>query len=194
MPLEFESLSHGKIAFGFFNIETDMILLNHYFLFADNFCHSISKIAGTQLREIYQSSGDIFPIEHNANIGNLMGAIHGIDHSGFIGEIYKIFPFPKLRVYFKQNPEGFKTQSMIEELIQKYAKKTSIPFVVNQKEGYIAIGEYFFNKTSFQELIKYIWVGGAPRWKDEIRPTYVLAMKEKIEPSKNPLFNGLDLL
>ena len=37
MPLEFESISHGKIAFGFFNIETDMILLNHYFLFATGF-------------------------------------------------------------------------------------------------------------------------------------------------------------
>lgn len=41
MPLEFESLSHGRIAFGFFNIETDMILLNQYFLFAEDFCHSI---------------------------------------------------------------------------------------------------------------------------------------------------------
>jgi hypothetical protein len=28
MPLEFESISHGRVAFGFFNIETDMILLN----------------------------------------------------------------------------------------------------------------------------------------------------------------------
>jgi hypothetical protein len=27
MPLEFESISHGRIAFGFLNIETDMILL-----------------------------------------------------------------------------------------------------------------------------------------------------------------------
>jgi hypothetical protein len=24
MPLEFQSISHGKIAFGFFNIETEM--------------------------------------------------------------------------------------------------------------------------------------------------------------------------
>ena len=41
MPLEFESISHGKIAFGFFNIETDMILLNQYFLFAEDICHYI---------------------------------------------------------------------------------------------------------------------------------------------------------
>jgi hypothetical protein len=37
VPLEFESINHGRIAFGLFNIETDMILLNHYFLFAKDF-------------------------------------------------------------------------------------------------------------------------------------------------------------
>lgn len=31
MALAFDSLSHGRIAFGFFNIETDMILLEHFF-------------------------------------------------------------------------------------------------------------------------------------------------------------------
>ena len=28
MPLAFESLSHGTIAFGFFNIESDLLLLD----------------------------------------------------------------------------------------------------------------------------------------------------------------------
>jgi hypothetical protein len=32
MPLAFDTLSHGKIAFGFFNIESDMLLLEQYFL------------------------------------------------------------------------------------------------------------------------------------------------------------------
>ena len=45
MPHAFESLSHGKIAFGFFNIETDMILLEHYFLFAEDFCRYLSEAA-----------------------------------------------------------------------------------------------------------------------------------------------------
>jgi len=38
MPLAFDSSSHGKIAFGFFNIETDMLLLENYFIFATQFC------------------------------------------------------------------------------------------------------------------------------------------------------------
>jgi hypothetical protein len=65
--------------------------------------------------------------------------------------------------------------------------------VIHQKDDKIGIGEYFFNRTSFQELIKYIWLGGFPRWKDGIRPDYVLKMKGMIEKSKNPLFDGLIL-
>ncbi|MBC8441147.1 MAG: hypothetical protein H8D87_15855 [Deltaproteobacteria bacterium] len=37
MPLSFTSKSHGNIAFGFFNIESDMLLLEKYFFFADGF-------------------------------------------------------------------------------------------------------------------------------------------------------------
>jgi hypothetical protein len=49
------------------------------------------------------------------------------------------------------------------------------------------------SRAAFQELIKYVWVGGFPRWKDEIRPDYVMAMKKKIEQSNNLLFNDLRL-
>lgn len=194
MPLEFQSISHGRIAFGFFNIETDMILLQYYFLFAQDFCNYISKIAEAPLKETYESSWGIYLIENNANMGNLMGAIYGIDLRGFIGEVYKIFPFPEEREKFKQNPEGFKTRSLIEKLIQKYGKKTNIQFLIHLKDDKIGMGEYLFNGTSFQELIKYIWLGGFPRWKDGIRPDYVLKMKQMIEQSKSPVFEGLTLL
>jgi hypothetical protein len=85
MPLEFESISHGKIAFGFFNIETNMILLENYFLFSQDFCDRICKIAEVPLKEIYESSWGIYLIETNFDIGNLMGAIYGIDFRCFIG-------------------------------------------------------------------------------------------------------------
>jgi hypothetical protein len=121
MPLQFESLSHGKVAFGFFNIEIDMILLNQYFLFADDFCHYIAQ-ATEEMDETYITSWEVYRIEHE-DIGNLMGTIHGIDHRGFIGGVYKLSPFPKhLEEDFKQNPVGFKNRSTIEELIQKYRK------------------------------------------------------------------------
>jgi len=191
MPLEFESISHGPLAFGFFNIETDLVLLNQYFFFANDFCHDI--VQATEDREgIHEVTWDVYRIEESG-IGNLMGAIYGMDHRGFIGEVYKLFPFPNKREAFKQNPDGFKTRSVIEKLIQKYGELTNIPLMINPQANHISIGEFVFNKTAFQELIKYIWVGGFPRWKDEIRPEYVMAMKKKIEQSKHPLVDGLTL-
>jgi len=192
MPLVFESLSHGKIAFGFFNIETDMILLEHYFLFAEDFCHYISE-AVERGKDTYQTAWEVYQIQHE-NIGNLMGAIHGIDLRGFIGEVYKMFPFPEREEDFKQNPEGFKTRSRIEKVIQKYGDKIDLPFVVDHENNRIIIGEYLFNKASFQGLIQYIWLGGMPRWKDEIGPNYVMIMKKQFEASENWLVEGLLLL
>lgn len=45
MPLPFDSLSHGTVAFGFFDIDSDMLLLEECFLFATEFCEYISKTA-----------------------------------------------------------------------------------------------------------------------------------------------------
>jgi hypothetical protein len=78
-------------------------------------------------------------------------------------------------------------------LIQHFAKRIQIPFVVDQKNDKIGIGEYLFNRASFQELVKYVWSGGLPRWKDEVRPDYVLKMKDAVGQSKNSLFDGLML-
>jgi hypothetical protein len=119
-----------------------------------------------------------------------MGAIHGFDHRGFIGEVYKRFPFPKYQEDFKQNPEGFKTRSLIELIINRYVSKTNILFTIDRKSEQIAIGEYLFDKFSFHELIRYIWLGGFPRWKEEIRPEYVMKMKKKINESRNSILDG----
>jgi len=193
MPLEFDCLSHEKIAFGFFNIETDMILLNQYFLFAEDLCQGISE-ASQKNEPIFKTSLEGYSFQNTGDIGNLMGAIYGINHRGFIGKVYKFFPFPKHQEDFKQKPDGFKTRSVIKEIIQEYTGKTSIPFVIDQKVHQITIGEYLFSKTSFHELIQYVWMGGFPRWKENLRPDYVNAMKKIIGQSKNPIFEGLTLL
>jgi len=193
MPLEFESVSHGTIAFGFFNIATDMILLNHYFLFAEDFCHSLSIIAESPSPETLKTTWDICMIEQREKIGNLMGAIYGTDHRGFIGEVYQRFPFPKKKEEFKQKPDGFKRRSEIEEIIQKYSKRVALTIGIDPNKDQVAIGEYVFRRSSFQELVRYVWLGGYPRWQDGIRPDYVLVMMEKIEQSGNFLFEELRL-
>jgi len=193
MPLEFDTLNHGKIAFGFFNIETDMILLEHHFFFAQEFCRHISESAQVPSNEAYESSFDSYLIENHRDIGNLMGAIHGVDFKGFIGEVYKLFPFPEEREKFKQNPEGFKTRIRVEKLIQEYGQKATIQLLIPATGNQIDIGDHLFNRNSFQGLIKYVWMGGFPRWKDGIGPDYVLEMKQAIEQSKRRVFNGLSL-
>jgi len=58
--------------------------------------------------------------------------------------------------------------------------------------GTIAFG--FFNIESdmlLLELVKYVWRGGYPRWKNELRSDYVLAMKDKIEGHRQGLFEKI---
>jgi hypothetical protein len=192
MPLAFQSLSQGEVAFGFFNIETDMILLNQYFFFASDFCGDVSALASfdhgrleTHWKAYILKEGDV---------GNLMAAIHGIHFSGFIGETYRLFPFPKESWAFKQNPDGYKTREVIEDMIRRYASPSHIAIEVEATGVAIAIGGYVFDGKGFHELLKYVWVGGYPKWKDDLRPQYVLDMKKAIDESKHPLFrSGIDI-
>jgi hypothetical protein len=193
MPLEFQSISHGSVAFGFFNIETDMILLNHYFFFAQDFCHLVSAIAKKPLPELNKALLNIYVIEKPKDIGNLMGAIHGIDYWGFIGETYKRFPFPETREEFKQKPDGYRRRAEMEALIQKYGREGAIFVVIDRKKERVAVGEFIFASASFQELVRYVWMGGYPRWNEETRPDYVLSMKQNLDQSENFLFKGFSL-
>ena len=191
MPLAFESLSHGSIAFGFFNIDSDMLLLDRYFFFSTEFCKIISNIVESDDEGSIKASWQVYYIDNKEDVGDLMGAIHGIHYQGFIGKLYRQFPFPKRLEDFKQKPEGVKNRAIVEDMIAKYAKLLKVPFIVSEGEKEVGMGAYRFNRISFQELIKYVWRGGYPRWKDEVRPDYVQDMKRKIEQNKNRLFEGI---
>ncbi|MBN2468256.1 MAG: hypothetical protein JXD19_08905 [Deltaproteobacteria bacterium] len=191
MPLEFQSLSHGPIAFGFFNIDTDMLLLEHYFLFAPEFCEYISALAGIETGAPFEDTWRVYPVESRMDIGNLMGAIHGIAYQGFIGEVYKRFPFPQQPEEFRQKPDGFKNRETVDAIIRKYATMSDIPLVVDQDRRKVEIGDYTFSRDSFRQLLKYVWRGGYPRWKEGKRPDCVLHMKSVVEKSEDPLFKGI---
>lgn len=188
MPLEFDSLSHGRIAFGFFNIETDLLLLNQYFFFAEDFCHAVAKVA-EKMDEVYRTAWEGYQIEFE-KIGNLMGAIHGIDARGFIGAVYRYFPFPERQEDFKQNPEGFQTRPLMDSLLQTYGEKVLLPLTLDQKRDKIILSEFIFDRPSFYKLVEYVWLGGLPRWRDRRRPQYVMAMKEALERAQHPMLKG----
>jgi len=81
VPLEFHSLSHGRIAFGFFNIDTDLLLLEKYFFFAHFFCDTVEKIASCKDHKVDNFVLPGYVIEKFWDRGNLMGAIHGMVQS-----------------------------------------------------------------------------------------------------------------
>jgi len=191
MPLAFESLNRGTVAFGFFNIDTDLLFLQQYFLFADDFCGNLIRMAEDNRQEPYDTPWEVHSIEDPSRVGDLMAAIHGIRHIGFIGEVYKRFPFPKREAEFKQKPEGFQNRAWMISLLQKWAVMETVSVRVDQEHGTVSIGEYLFTKTVFHQLIQYVWVGGYPRWKDEIRPDDVMKMKNRLEKADAWLTQGL---
>ncbi len=191
MPLSFESLSHGTIAFSFFNIESDMLLLEHYFVFATDFCQFIGDMAVKSNEEAYKNKWPVYAIEERENIGDLMGAIHGVRHTGFIGDVYRRFPFPNNIENFKQKPAGHQSQALIRDIILRYARQIRIAVSVAKGVFEIDIGQYRFSSQVFQDLVKYVWRGGYPRWQDELRPDYILAMKDKIEGHRQGLFEKI---
>jgi hypothetical protein len=184
-------MSHGQIAFGFFNIDSDMLLLENYFFFAQEFCKYICEISDYE--DGFEKTWEVYYIEKPEEIGDLMGAIHGVRFTGFIGETYRLYPFPERQEDFKQKPEGFETQTVFKEIISRYANRIKIPFTANPEKRNVKIGDYVFTRDWFHELIKYVWIGGMPRWRNEERPDYVLDMKRSMEQSKHWLLAGLKL-
>jgi len=193
MPLAFESLNRGTVAFGFFNIETDLLLLQQVFLFADDFCGHLVRMTEDIKQEPYETVWEVYSIDDPRKIGDLMAAIHGIRYTGFIGEVYKQFPFPKSEAGFKQKPEGFQNRAWMISLLERWAVSKTVPFRVDRDHETVSIGEYLFTKEVFHQLIQYVWVGGYPRWKDEIRPDYVMQMKGNLEKSRSWLMKGIAL-
>lgn len=193
MPLAFSSLSHGEIAFGFFNIDTDMLLLEKYFFFADQFCASVADMARAKDLSACRANWDIYAIQPPERVGDLMEAIHGIRYTGFIGAVYKKFPFPVLPEDFKQKPDGHKNRKIVEALIGNYATARSVAVAVNEPDQTVQIRDYHFSFSAFQELIRYVWRGGYPQWKNAERPACVLAMYNVLPGSRFPLFNSIGL-
>ena len=192
MPLSFETLSHGTIAFGFFNIESDMLLCDRYFLFAEDFCGHVVDMTANAGTQDHQTAWSVWVIETAEDIGDLMGAIHGVRFTGFIGELYGHYPFPREPAKFKQNPEGAQTRTLVKDIISRYARLIEIRVAVDLEQMDVAIGSYRFSRRQFQELLKYVWRGGYPRWKNEVRPACVTEMNEQILLNRTGIFECID--
>jgi len=186
MPISFSSKSHGRIPIGFFNIETDMLLMDRYFFFCPDFCEWIIEWADTG--EFSRNPKMVYTIQQREMIGSLSGAIYGYEFTGFIGEIYKLFPFPESRSGFKQKPYGTQNRQAVEKTIQPFAVQLKIPIVVHRESLTINFGDYIFSTEVFQEIIGYIEAGGMPGWLNGQPPDYVSKMMAQLAITRHRHF------
>lgn len=179
MPLAFESISHGTIAFGFFNIESDMLLLDKYFFFATDFCEAVCKMAEERDGTVIKFPFPAYVIKNLADIGDLHGGIAGTHYSGFIGETYKKYPFPKQQIDFKQQTEGYRSRGEFERMIQSFGKSIKMVLRNSSRKDQAIVGPYVFSLPGFLQLIEYVIRGGYPGWLGGIAPDYVVKMQHQ---------------
>jgi len=182
MPLAFESDSHGTIVFGFFNIESDMLMLDRYFFFAADFCATICDMAKPSNNSKSEFALPGYIIEDPEHIGDLHGAIEGTHFSGFIGESYKKYPFPQDPLNFKQQTTGFNTRTDFEKMILNFGPARDLILIRNFKTNQITVDPYQFSQQHFSQLINYVIQGGYPRWLNDAAPDYVTKMQSIIPP------------
>jgi hypothetical protein len=190
MPHAFASLSHDDIAFGFFHAETDLLILDRYFVFAGDFCRWVAELADAFPGKPLGTAWEV-RILKDEDIGSLLGAVHGTDFTGLMGDIYLAFPLPADTKNCGQNPEGHRTRGIIEEIIDRYSPPVMVSILIDADGSTVEIGDYLFTRENFQQMLRYVWTGGYADWKAGRRPSYVTRMVERIGTSRHPLFEGI---
>ena len=182
MPLAFRSESQGTIAFGFFNIEIDLLLLEQLFFFADRFCAAVVELAEAAGGEV---GLDGWRLER-ARIGDLHAAIAGVDHSGLIGASYRLYPFPSRPEGFRQSPEGARNQGVMRPLLDEHGCRETFRLRWDRQAARVTVSELALSEAIFATLIAYVDRGGYPRWREERRPRYVGSMLERLDALASP--------
>ncbi len=159
MPLLHSSSSHGEVAFGFYNIETDALLLDGLFFFCSDFCRVMGKLSlGSGEAEI---AG--YRFNNPAAIGDFHGAMQGVNFTGYMGELYQQWPMPETPGLFRQKLAGEERRDLSEAILARHAEAELISCRRN-KDGVVEIGEYIFLPGQFLGLIRYVRRGGHPTW------------------------------
>jgi len=183
VPLAFDSRTCGRIAFGFFNIDSDMLLLERTFFFASDFCEKVAATAGRSEKGPSLVSWGGWEISDPRDVGDLMGAIRGVRHVGFIGESYRRFPFPDRPEGFEQKPEGWRTRAEMEEMISRWGAPIRVDLALDPDADDARLGPCSFTGEGFLALVEYVRLGGYPRWRGGEGPAYVAGMIDAIERS-----------
>ena len=155
-----------------------MLLLDRYFFFATDFCDCVCNMANVKDGTQSEFPLRAFEIKDPAGIGDLHGGIAGTHYSGFIGETYKRYPFPRDEIKFKQQTDGFKTRDEFAQMILEFGCHIDLVWYRDSETEQVSIGRYIFSRQNFRRLIQYVIRGGFPRWLDDTAPDYVLKMQK----------------
>jgi hypothetical protein len=176
MPLAFSSLNLGRVAFGFFHIEVQMLLLSNRFFFARDFCELMGELASARPDQPFEAVLKGWIIESSLDIGELHAAIAGISRQGFLGDLYRRWPFPQNRADFVQKTQGKATDKQVTLAIAGYGEQRKFAvasFDVGSGPCLDLCG-YHFDQKGVRHLFEYLWQGGMPGWENKKRPDYLL--------------------
>ncbi len=187
MPLAFHSPSHGVVPFGYFHIDSDLLLLERRLWFTDDFTAAIVALAHADPDHRPRVSSDGFEVTDPANLGNVMGAIQGHDLGGLIGDTYRRYPFPSRPEDFRQRASGGLGRGEMLDLLARRAEPRDLEVQV-RPDLVVDVAGVRFEQAWFGELVAYVWRGGYPRWLDGVRPDCVQRMRDAVRASQHPLF------
>lgn len=193
MPLGFNSLNHGVIAFGFFNIETDLLLMQNRVFWCRDFCALFTDLGATEAHKIFQARLPAWIIQNQEDLGDLHGSIAGRTHYGLIGELYRRWPFPSDPAGFRQKPAGAATKAEVLEILERFGQQAELEIRAEASQDLCDLGGISFNGDGTRALANYVWRGGMPGWQDGQRPDYLWEAAADWRGAVNPLLAGMAL-
>jgi hypothetical protein len=191
MPLGFHSLNQGEIAFGFFHIETPLLLLDNRVFWCSDFCAAFNQLTLADENEPFRSSIDGHLFHSRAEYGDLQEAIAGVNHDGFIGSLYALIPFPTTREAFVQKTAGQLTNATVLEQVSKFAEAYAMKITAEQDTGLFTFDDVEFEPGTLRQLIEYIWRGGMPGWENGMRPAFLDGYADLWRQSDSPWVTGM---
>lgn len=186
MPLAYPSTSHGQVAFGFFHLETPLLLLDRRLFWCAEFCALVDRLLATAPGRPWR---DTLPGWRAHDLGDLHAALAGRPGGGLIGALYRRSPFPRDPAAFRQRAAGTLDTAWVEAELACHA--TATPFACGAAAGRCWLDDVEFDAAGLRRLLDYVWRGGMPGWDAALRPAYLERAAARWRAAGGPWCSGM---